>query len=148
MVGVPAQVRPVDAAAADPQPPPEGRPPAAEHVLLAPALTGLDRPASPAAPAVPAPLLNLDRPATDPARGLGLVTSVHTRTPVQQGKPAPVTVRRGDSLWRIAARSLPRGTGQSAVERAWHRWYEANRAVIGPDPNLIQPGQQLTPPQS
>jgi hypothetical protein len=50
-------------------------------------------------------------------------------------------------LWRIAERSLPAGAGPRAIEKAWHRWYVANRAVIGNNPNLLQPGQQLVPPQ-
>ncbi|MBO4258309.1 transglycosylase family protein [Streptomyces griseorubiginosus] len=43
------------------------------------------------------------------------------------------TVREGDTLSVIAARH---GT-------TWQRLYAANKAVIGDDPNLIVPGQQL-----
>ncbi|MGW3340229.1 transglycosylase family protein [Streptomyces sp. NPDC001009] len=43
------------------------------------------------------------------------------------------TVREGDTLSTIAARH-----GMS-----WQRVYAANRSVIGADPNLIVPGQQL-----
>ncbi|MGW1560141.1 LysM peptidoglycan-binding domain-containing protein [Streptomyces sp. NPDC002144] len=43
------------------------------------------------------------------------------------------TVREGDTLSMIAARH---GT-------TWQRLYAANKAVIGGDPNLIVPGQQL-----
>jgi hypothetical protein len=63
-----------------------------------------------------------------------------------------VVVRPGDSLWRIAARQLAARSGATApptaaqIAREWPRWYAANRAVIGPDPNLIYPGQRLTPP--
>jgi hypothetical protein len=32
------------------------------------------------------------------------------------------------------------------IAAAWPRWYAANRAVIGPDPGLIRPGQELMPP--
>lgn len=101
--------------------------PVAVHLVL-------DRPA-----AVP----SLDRPAVapsrDPSRGVGLVTSAPTRT--------LVTVHSGDSLWRIAARTLPRDSSAAAIERAWHAWYRTNRSVIGADPDLLQPGQQLTPPR-
>lgn len=62
--------------------------------------------------------------------------------------PGPVTVvvRPGDCLWRIAARALPAGHTAADVARSWPRWYAANRAVIGPDPDLIRPGQRLQAP--
>ena len=135
---------------------PAQRPPAAEQVSMAtPWLAGLDRPATtPAAAPVPTTGtgITLDRPVgvpvADPARGLALVSGHATRA---TRNPAPqalsVTVRPGDSLWRIAARTLPAGSSQSAIEQAWHRWYAANRHVIGPDPGLLQPGQQLIAPQ-
>src|SRR4051812_38354213 len=96
--------------------------------------------------AAPTPVVDLDRPVPvvvhhDPARGLALVTSVphqSPRVPATQAIPRPkVTVQPGDSLWRIAARALPRGTASAAIERSWHRWYAANRTVIGADPSLI-----------
>lgn len=54
-------------------------------------------------------------------------------------KPAAkktVTVKAGDSLSRIAAKA---GT-------TWQKLYEANKAVIGSNPNLIRPGQTLKIP--
>lgn len=59
-----------------------------------------------------------------------------------------VVVRPGDTLWDIARRHLPRGATDAQVARAWPRWYAANRAVIGPDPALIRPGQRLRPPDA
>ena len=47
------------------------------------------------------------------------------------------TVRAGDTLSAIAA-----GLGLSD----WRPLYEANKSLIGPDPDLIQPGQVLTIP--
>ncbi|TQM62342.1 LysM peptidoglycan-binding domain-containing protein [Humibacillus xanthopallidus] len=58
-----------------------------------------------------------------------------------------VTVRRGDSLWSIAARHLEAGASDAEVARAWPRWYAANRTVIGENPDLIRPGTQLVPPR-
>jgi hypothetical protein len=57
-----------------------------------------------------------------------------------------VTVRPGDSLWAITAHRLgPRAT-PARVAAEWPRWFAANRAVIGDDPDLIRPGQELAPP--
>lgn len=59
-----------------------------------------------------------------------------------------VRVRAGDSLWSIAERRLgPRATVVELVDY-WQRTYELNRVVIGPDPDVILPGQllELPPP--
>lgn len=64
----------------------------------------------------------------------------------EDGGPEPVVVRRGDTLWDIAARHLgPDATVQDVAEQ-WPRWYAANRDLIGPDPDLILPGQELVAP--
>jgi LysM repeat protein len=52
-------------------------------------------------------------------------------------EPRTYTVVRGDTLSGIAARL---GIGD------WRRLYEANRTLIGPDPNRIYPGQVLALP--
>jgi nucleoid-associated protein YgaU len=57
-----------------------------------------------------------------------------------------VVVRRGDTLWTIAARFLGPAATAEEVAREWPRWHEANRHAIGDDPDLIQPGQVLHPP--
>jgi hypothetical protein len=62
------------------------------------------------------------------------------------GAPERRTVRRGDSLWRIARDELTPGAADSAVCREVAAIYAANRAVIGPDPDLILPGTELTLP--
>jgi resuscitation-promoting factor RpfA len=61
---------------------------------------------------------------------------------------ATVLVRRGDTLWDLARRHLPAGATDAQVARAWPRWYAANRAVIGPDPGLLLPGQRLRVPSA
>jgi len=53
-----------------------------------------------------------------------------------------VVVQPGDSLWRIAERLHPRA-GDAALARAVGALYAANRDAIGPDPDLLQPGQRL-----
>jgi hypothetical protein len=60
-------------------------------------------------------------------------------------------VLRGDCLWDVAAEWLQRqapGTpiGDAEVQRAVRAWWQANAAVIGPDPDLLLPGQVLRPP--
>lgn len=57
----------------------------------------------------------------------------------------PVQVRPGDTLWELSAARLgpDASAGQICVE--WPRWFHANRAAIE-DPDLIYPGQHLTPP--
>jgi nucleoid-associated protein YgaU len=69
-----------------------------------------------------------------------------------EASPAPhaYVVERGDCLWRIASRLLSaagRSTRGIDVSRLWRAIYEANRDVIGDDPNLIHPGQVLVLPQ-
>lgn len=59
-----------------------------------------------------------------------------------------VVVRRGDSLWALAAARLPRSAGPAEVDRAWRAVYAANRAEIGADPGLIRPGQRLHLPET
>lgn len=68
--------------------------------------------------------------------------SMDRRESPQQG----VVVLRGDSLWSIAARHLGPGTTAAEITTEWHRWLSANRDVIGADPNLILPGQELLAP--
>ncbi len=50
------------------------------------------------------------------------------------------TVVRGDSLWKVAKQYLGNGNH-------WKVIYEANREVIGANPDLIRPGQVLTIPE-
>ena len=57
-----------------------------------------------------------------------------------------VVVRRGDSLWDIAARHLSPDASAADVAVEWPRWHHANRDVIGSDPDLLIPGQRLVPP--
>jgi hypothetical protein len=54
-----------------------------------------------------------------------------------------VVVHRGDSLWTIAEHDLPPDADARAVVGRWHAIYAANRTRIGPDPDVIAPGQRL-----
>lgn len=57
-----------------------------------------------------------------------------------------VTVTPGDTLWGITADLLPDRSSAADIATACARWYTTNRRVIGPDPDLLLPGQVLTPP--
>jgi nucleoid-associated protein YgaU len=57
-----------------------------------------------------------------------------------------VVVRRGDTLWALAARALPAGATDAQIAAEWPRWYAANRAVVGADPDHLEPGMRLVPP--
>jgi len=77
-----------------------------------------------------------------------------TSTPVPDWPQATAedrVVLRGDCLWDIAADHLQRQhpeapIGAADVQRAVHAWWLANADVIGPDPDLLLPGQVLRPP--
>jgi hypothetical protein len=89
-----------------------------------------DWPAPPAAPAAPAPPTEVpDWPA--PA-------------------PGDHVVLRGECLWSIATADLRARTGtdptDAEVTDAVGRWWAANAAVIGADPDLLLPGHVLRPP--
>ena len=81
-----------------------------------------------------------DRPASE----------VHDTPPVgppTQPPPDTVVVAPGDSLWSIAAsRSGPRAS-VADVATSTEQWHQENREVVGPDPDLLQPGQRLTAPR-
>jgi hypothetical protein len=59
-------------------------------------------------------------------------------------------VVRGDCLWDIAAARLSEGSGRSPspaeIAEASRSWWAANADVVGPDPDLLRPGQVLRPP--
>ncbi|GAA1686422.1 hypothetical protein GCM10009765_39880 [Fodinicola feengrottensis] len=61
--------------------------------------------------------------------------------------PRTVVVRPGDSLWSIAAARLQHPS-RPAIAVEWPRWWAANRQLIGPNPDIIRPGQRLRPPTS
>jgi hypothetical protein len=93
----------------------------------------VDRPTAPARDVVP------DRPGAPTAPDWPRAT------------PDEHVVLRGDCLWDIATDWLQRqapGTPitDPEVQRATRAWWQANAAVIGPDPDLLLPGQVLRPP--
>jgi hypothetical protein len=59
-------------------------------------------------------------------------------------------VLRGDCLWHLAEAGLSADHGRPPTDReiatAVDAWWTANADVIGPDPDLLLPGQVLQPP--
>ena len=53
-----------------------------------------------------------------------------------------VTVHRGDSLWSVA-QELVGSRNDRLTTRTWRAIYRTNHARIGPDPDLVRPGQRL-----
>jgi nucleoid-associated protein YgaU len=105
----------------------------------------LDRPAT----GVP-PGWTPDRPAAprrQDARGGSLVRLVASTPSIGHAVVDEVVVRRGDTLWDIAARHLGPHAPAAEVAAEWPRWHAANVTVIGPDPDLLLPGQRLLPPR-
>ncbi|MCD9197079.1 LysM peptidoglycan-binding domain-containing protein [Aeromicrobium wangtongii] len=76
--------------------------------------------------------------------------ATETTVPAAQKRTAAaaetVRVRPGDTLWSIAARSLPHDASPADIAHAMRRWHDTNRDVIGADPDRIFPSQRLTPP--
>ena len=67
-------------------------------------------------------------------------------SPPERAAVSDVVVRRGDTLWGIAAHHLGADATDQDVAQEWPRWYAANHDVIGSDPDLIFPGQRLVTP--
>lgn len=67
--------------------------------------------------------------------------AARTARPARSGRV--VVVARGDTLWAIARDEAPADAGDAAIDRAWRRIWRLNRDEVGPDPDLIHPGQRL-----
>lgn len=80
--------------------------------------------------AAPAPAKTVPPKAAKPAPAK---PSAQLRPALPRTAVTTYTVRAGDTLWSIAR----------AHHTTWQKLWSANRAVIGGNPNLIYPGQQL-----
>lgn len=70
-----------------------------------------------------------------------VTVAADVRPPAPKPTPKSYTVVRGDSLWKIAAKPSVYGKGAD-----WSKIYNANKSLIGKNPNLIRPGQKLVIP--
>lgn len=100
------------------------------------------------------PLAGLPLPDRPTATGAPARTGEHpgpasvAATPEDRQRARTVRVVRGDSLWSLAAGDLPDDASLADVDRRWRAIHAANRGVVGDDPDLILPGQQLRLPPS
>jgi nucleoid-associated protein YgaU len=99
--------------------------------------------------ATPGALADERTPHADPLSGLPLPDRAegpaHPHAhPQAHPQTLAVLVRTGDTLWALAESRLPAAATAREVSAAWHEIYRHNRDVIGPDPDLIRPGQVLT----
>ena len=116
-----------------------GVPPVVRRAVLAACGVAL----SAAAPALASPGADSHRGLTAAIAGLPF-PALPMDLPAQAHRV--VVVRPGDSLWAITARRLSPTADDADVTAGWQALYARNRAVVGDDPSLIRPGQQLTLP--
>ncbi|GAB3656504.1 hypothetical protein GCM10027596_10780 [Nocardioides korecus] len=117
------------------------------------------RPASPTGPSSPtsAPSDGAARPVSPGEAGGGSAAgTAPTGGPTGPARAASsteaatvthVVVRPGDCLWDLAARRLPPGASRAEVAAAVRRLHALNHRLIGPDPDLLRPGQRLAVPR-
>ena len=133
---------------------------------------GTDVPTS-SAPTSPAPTSTNashqpSTPSTDPPSGLSSATrqlvpapaatqpspgragTSDTMPAAKQGPTTEVVVTPGDCLWTLAKHDVE-GRSQTAprasdIAAATEKWWQANRATIGANPDLLLPGERLAPP--
>jgi nucleoid-associated protein YgaU len=97
-----------------------------------------------ATPAVAAPP---DPPGPGPASLAGLPLPDRPVDGPQPHEGRTIRVGAGDTLWAIARRQLGPGASGADVTAHWRRVHARNAAEIGPDPDLIRPGQTLRLPE-
>lgn len=73
-------------------------------------------------------------------------TSVVPAIELVQPSTSLHVVQSGESLWSIAASTLQTADVE-AISDFWPEIWQLNRHIIGEDPNLILPGQELSLPQ-
>ncbi len=109
-------------------------------------LAGPATAAEPPAPATPASPASPASPAAPSIAGLPLPDRPSAAAPASPTPARTVVVRPGDSLWAISARALGAGARPADVASYGRRVHALNRAVIGPDADLVLPGQRLRLP--
>ena len=111
-----------------------------------PAVSSTPEPAPlPGTPAAVQPQWRPLSPVVEP----GPLAGRQLRQPEPGDRSAEVTVRPGDSLWSLSSARLGPFASDVDIAQDWPRIYQANRDIIGGNPNLLRPGQvlQLPPAQ-
>ena len=80
------------------------------------------------------------KPAAKPAQPAGSTPDFLAGQPAAKPAADTYTVKSGDSLSKIAK-------AHYGDAMKWKQVYEANKTLIGANPDLIEPGQQLTLPK-
>ena len=100
---------------------------------------------SPPAAATPPPA---DANSPSPVAARSPAASSPAPEPVEPAEPVDVhVVQSGDSLWQIATEQAGT-TAAPQVQDLVTAIHDENRAVIGPDPDLILPGQEIRLPDT
>jgi hypothetical protein len=102
------------------------------HASPTPGSMGVGRPCAPTGAATTA------QPLPVPTRAAGGLWT----DPSDPG----IVVRPGDSLWELARGRLPDWVEAADVADLVDRLHRRNRSTIGPDPDLLRPGQRLVVP--
>lgn len=68
------------------------------------------------------------------------VSAAGDTRPTTGTKPTKYKVVSGDSLWKVAQKTLKDGD-------KWRTIYDVNKALVGPNPNVLKPGITLVIPQ-
>ena len=119
--------------------------------------TGVQLVVAPASAAAPSGVPVPDWPGIGgPSRSASAVPDWPVPSTAAASSPVPDwpadshVVLRGDCLWQIAADRLLEHLGRAPTDREVARdvraWWAANADVIGPDPDVLLPGQVLRPP--
>ena len=114
---------------------------------------GGSAPAAPAAPtaqpALPAAgWTPRSAPSADAAAPAASVDTVAAALRRGDAAGPEAVVRRGDCLWSVVRRALGPHASDARVAAEWPRWWAANRAAIGDDPDVISPGMRLHAPEA
>ena len=87
------------------------------------------------------------RPAASAKRAPGALVQLVSGGAASRGSADhELVVRRGDTLWALAARALGPAASAAEIAAEWPRWWQTNKRAIGDDPDLLVPGTRLTAP--
>jgi resuscitation-promoting factor RpfA len=141
-IGIGALAAPVSAAATPgaAHPTAAGRPIAMHRLAVTPTWPTDPRLPTPSWPTTPAPTTPASSKPAKPSP-----TTPAAAVTTSTVEPS-VVVRPGDSLWLIAAARLGPSATEAEIAAAWPRWYAANQAQIGADPNQLPVGVTLHGP--